>query len=111
VAARWHSVTLARHTALALGRRRTSLLFCVALPVAAIHVLLGGAGLESTRVDDVLTAINLAACTAYVYFATGAVYAAAGAARFLKAALLTIAVGAIVLGYRFLIFLITLYVI
>ncbi len=87
------------------------LLFCVALAVAAIHVLLGGAGLESTRVDNVLTAINLAACTAYLYFATGAVYAAAGATRFLKAALLTVAVGAIVLGYRFLIFLITLYVI
>jgi hypothetical protein len=59
----------------------------------------------------VLTAINLAACTAYLYFAPGAVYAAAGATRFLKAALLTVAVGAMVLGYRFLIFLITLYVI
>jgi len=87
------------------------LLFCVALGVAAIDVLLGGAGLNSARVDNVLTAINLAACLAYLWFATATVYAGAGATRFLKAALLTVAVGAIVLGYRFLIFLLTLYVI
>ena len=87
------------------------LLFCAALFVAAIDVLLGGAGLESARMDNVLTALNLAACTVYLYVATGAVYAARGATRFVKAGLLALAVGAIVLGYRFLIFLITLYVI
>jgi hypothetical protein len=60
-------------------------------------------------VDNVLTVINLLACATYLYFATGAVYAARGAMRVVKAATLAIAVGAIVLGYRFLVFLITLY--
>jgi len=85
------------------------LLFCVALAVAAVDVLFGGAGLHSARMDNILTAINLAACLAYVHIAIGRVYAATGVARLFKALALTVAVGCIVLGYRFLIFLITLY--
>jgi Protein of unknown function (DUF3667) len=88
------------------------LLFCVALAVAAVDVLLGGAGLDSARMDNVLTVINLLACAMYLYAATGPVYAESGAAtRVLKACGLALAVGAIVLGYRFLIFLFTLYAI
>jgi hypothetical protein len=77
----------------------------------AAGVLMGGPGLESARVDNVLTAINVVACTAYLYVATGAVYASTGAGRVLKAFALALAVGAIVLGYRFLVFLFTLYMI
>jgi hypothetical protein len=87
------------------------LLFCLALAIAAAGVLLGGPGLESARVDNVLTAINVVACTVYLYVATGAVYASTGAGRVLKAFALALAVGAIVLGYRFLVFLFTLYMI
>ncbi|MGH3851062.1 MAG: hypothetical protein ACRDRT_15435 [Pseudonocardiaceae bacterium] len=85
------------------------LLFCVSSAVAAIDELFGGAGLQSAHMDNVLTVINLAACFTYLYMATGAVYGAAGAARSIKALALTFAVGCIVPGYRFVIFLITLY--
>jgi hypothetical protein len=85
------------------------LLFSVALLAAGVHMLFGGAGLKSARVDNVLTVINLVACVAYLYLATGPVYGATGAMRCLKALVLAVAVGVIVLGYRFALFLITLY--
>jgi hypothetical protein len=61
------------------------------------------------RVDNVLSIANLAACTVYIYLATGPVYGASGKLRGVKAFLLALAVAAIVLGYRFVLFLITLY--
>jgi hypothetical protein len=85
------------------------LLFCVLLAVAAINVLLGGAGLNSPGMDATLTLINLAACAAYLYAATGTVYGARGALRVVKALALSLAVTGILLGYRFLLFLFTLY--
>ena len=65
--------------------------------------------MEAPMVDNVLSAANLAACALYVYAAIGPVYGARGPLRAVKALVLTLAVGAIVLGYRFAIFLITLY--
>ena len=85
------------------------LLFCVALVAAKLSALLGWGGLEAPMVDNVLSAANLAASALYVYAAIGPVYDARGTPRAAKALVLTLAVGAIVLGYRFAIFLITLY--
>jgi len=85
------------------------LLFCVALAIAAVDVLFGGAGLHSARMDNILSVMNLAACATYLYIATGTVYRASGAIRVIKVLALTLAVGGMVLGYRFVIFLITLY--
>jgi len=85
------------------------LLFCVALGAAGAHVLLGGAGLESASVDNVLTASILAASTLYLYAASAPVYAARGVGRLAKAALLAIAMGVIVIAYRFAMLLFTLY--
>lgn len=85
------------------------LLFCLGLLAAKACALLGFGGLESAPVDNVLTAVNLVACALYLYLAIGPVYAATGATRLMKAALLSVAVAAIVVGYRFLLFLITLY--
>ena len=51
---------------------------------------------------------NLGACGVYVYVAAGVTYRAEGPARWLKAALLAISAAAIVIGYRFLLLLITL---
>jgi hypothetical protein len=71
--------------------------------------LLGFGGLDAPLVDNVLSAANFAVCAAYLYVAIGAVYGAAGATRILRAVVLAFAVAAIVLGYRFALFLITLY--
>jgi hypothetical protein len=86
------------------------LLFCVSLAIeAGDRWLLSGAGLESARVDNLLTAFNLTLCAGYVFIATGRVYASRGVPRMLQALTLSVAVGAILLGYRFAIFLVTLY--
>lgn len=85
------------------------LLFCIALLVAKFSGMLGVGGLDAPMVDDVLSAANLAACVVYIYMAIGPVYGATGKLRAAKALLLALAVGAIVLGYRFVVFLITLY--
>lgn len=85
------------------------LLFSAALVAARISAWLGGGGLDSPRVDTVLSVINLAACAFYLYVAIGPVYGARGATRVVQTLVLALAVGAIVLGYRFVLFLITLY--
>jgi hypothetical protein len=85
------------------------ILMCVSLLLAEGQLLAGGQGLASPTVDLVLSLFNLAAVATYLYFAVGEYYGVRGVGRIAKAATLAIAVGAIVLGYRFLIFLVTLY--
>jgi hypothetical protein len=87
------------------------LLFCAALLVAAVDLRCGGAGLESARMDTVISALNLAACVAYLYAAIGRVYGTTGAARIVTSLILGIAVAGIALAYRFGLFLLALYVI
>ena len=84
-------------------------LLCVALLLAEAEFLLGGQGLYSPVVDLVLSLFNLAACGLYIYAALGPAYNATGAKRVIKAAVLAGAVGALFVGYRFAIFLITFY--
>ncbi len=85
------------------------LLFSLALAIATAQVALGGAGLASAPVDNALTALILACSAVYIYMASGKVYSAAGWSRIASALLLAVAVGVIVVGYRFAIFLVTLY--
>jgi len=85
------------------------LLFCVALVVVAIDVRFGGSGLESSSIDRAVSIAQLLICGIYLYLATGKVYGSRGAVRILTTLPLTLAVGAIVLGYRFALLLITLY--
>jgi len=85
------------------------LLFSVGMLVARVFAWIGFGGLESAAVDDVLSIVNLAACSAYIYCAIGPVYAAAGQLRALQALILSLAVAVIFLGYRFALFVITLY--
>jgi hypothetical protein len=85
------------------------LLFCIALLAAKLSAILGFGGLDDPMVDNILSVANLAACALYIYLAIGPVYAATGTLRAAKAALLAFAVGAIAIGYRFVVFLITLY--
>jgi hypothetical protein len=84
-------------------------LLCISLLLAEADLLLGGQGLRSQIVDHVLAVFSIAACGIYIYAALGPAYGSSGAARVVKAAVLTSAVGALFLGYRFAIFLITLY--
>jgi hypothetical protein len=85
------------------------LLFCVCIAIAAIDVLFGGEGLNSATMDNVLSLFNLAACAVYLYIAAGRVYGGNSIIRAIKIAILGPAVATILLGYRFVIFLITLY--
>jgi hypothetical protein len=85
------------------------LLFCIGLLAAKASALLGHGGLESARVDNVLTTANLVACTTYLHMAIGPVYGTSGARRLAQAVVLAVAVATIVVGYRFVLFFITLY--
>ncbi len=85
------------------------LLFCVATAVPPVERWLGGAGFASEGLDHAISILLLLACAVYLYISTGRVYGASGAGRVVKVALLTTAVAAIVLGYRFVLFVITLY--
>lgn len=84
------------------------LLFSASVLLVGANVALGGASLQAPAVDNVLSALNFAACVAYLYLATGPVYAPGLIARAIKAVLLTVVVAAIVLGYRFVLLPITL---
>ena len=85
------------------------LLFCVALGIAAVDVMFGGTGLASAWIDNVLTALILVGATIHLYLASGGVYGATGWSRVARSLLLALAVGVIVVGYRFAIFAVTLY--
>jgi hypothetical protein len=85
------------------------LLFCVALLAAKASEWAGSGGLQAPMVDNVLSVFNLLACAIYLYAAIGLVYEARGWWRVAKAALLAVATGLVVLMYRFVLFLITLY--
>ena len=85
------------------------LLFSVLVAFAAVDVWLGGDGLNSTRMDTALSLVNLVACATYLYVATGTAYGARGTLRVVKALVLSLAVAGILLGYRFALFLFTLY--
>ncbi len=84
------------------------LLMCVALLVAWTEALAGGGGLASPMVDKALSLFNIAAVALYLYLASGAFYGTQGGWRIMKALALAAAVGGLALGYRFLIFLMTL---
>lgn len=85
------------------------LVFSVALLVAKLSALAGFGGLDTPWVDNVLSIANLSVAATYIYLAVGPVYGARGAGRLAKAVALALAAAAIVVGYRFLLFLITLY--
>ena len=84
-------------------------LLCVSLTIAQLELALGGGGLASPFVDGFLSLFNVAACAVYLYLAIGPAYRANGASRYVATAVLAVAVAVLFVGYRFVIFLITLY--
>ena len=85
------------------------LLLCVATVVPPVDAWFGGGGFDSQGLDFVLSITLLLVCGLYLWIAIGAVYGERGLGRVIEVLLLTTAVGAIVLGYRFILLLITLY--
>jgi hypothetical protein len=85
------------------------LLFSLAVLFAKVVAAFGGPGLESALMDDSLSMFNLVVSGIYIHAALGPAYEIAGTQRLVKALVLTFAAPALVLGYRFAIFLITLY--
>jgi hypothetical protein len=85
------------------------LLLCVADVAPALDARFGRGDATWQLVDNVLAVLSLLACATYMYVATRKIYDARGAARVAQVAVLTVGVGAIVLGYRFALFLLTFY--
>ncbi len=85
------------------------LLFCAVLIMVGCVQYLGGPGLDSARADEVLSIVNLLACSGYLWVATKTVYGAGGVSRVIKVVALVVAAAGIVLGYRFVLLPITLY--
>jgi Protein of unknown function (DUF3667) len=77
--------------------------------VPAAGMVAGGVRSTSETLDHVLTIALLAVIAAYLYKAVGVVYGGRPSARLLQAAALTSTTAAIVLGYRFGLFLLALY--
>ena len=84
------------------------LLFSLAVLFAKLVSAFGGPGIESAGMDNGLSLFNLAVSGLYIHAALGPAYGISGMQRFLKALALTLAAPALVLAYRFAIFLITL---
>jgi hypothetical protein len=84
-------------------------LLCGSLLIAEGQRLLGGGGLASPAVDTTLSIFNLLACGLYIHAALGPAYGSEGVSRIVKAAVLAVATAGIFVGYRFAVFLITLY--
>ena len=85
------------------------LILCALLALLLAQTWFGGSGIASGGMDVALFAIQLALSAVYLYIATGKVYAVRGVRRVLTVVTLIAAVGCVVLGYRFFIFVITLY--
>lgn len=82
---------------------------CALLLLTLLEKWLGGSGLRSPLFDWATFAVLVAVVATYLYIATGVVYGATGLVRALKVALLAVVIAAAVPGYRFLIFMVTLY--
>lgn len=85
------------------------LIFCVALLAGKLSQYLGFGGIETPVVDNVISIALLLLAALYVYRAIGPAYGTAGFRRAVKAIALVVAIAALVLGYRFALFFITLY--
>jgi hypothetical protein len=82
------------------------LLFCVMLPIAKLGPAVG---LRDSALDFTITLSQMAVYAGYLWVAIGRTYGARGLSRVFTAVALTAATVAVQLGYRFAIFLITLY--
>lgn len=85
------------------------LVLCVGMAIEGAWMLVGGARSPSPLLDAILTIGLLIACGVYLFLAIGTVYRWRGPALVIASIGLTVGVAAIVLGYRFVLMLLTLY--
>ncbi len=85
------------------------LLLCVANVIPALDARFSEGGAWWRELDNAMAAALLLACAAYMYVASRKVCGAAGVTRTAQVAVLTLGIGAVVLGYRFGLFVLTLY--
>jgi hypothetical protein len=85
------------------------LLMTAALLVAGLSLMLGFGGIEAPMVDRLLSVAMVLVCGFYVYRAIAPVYGVRGAPRAIGTLALVIGIAALVLGYRFALFFITLH--
>ena len=79
------------------------------LVMIGVELLFGGVGLVSQSLDNAISIGLLLGSGIYLYLATGPVYGARGARRLIESLVLLFASFSVFLGYRFALFLITLY--
>jgi hypothetical protein len=84
-------------------------LYCLSLVLAETSLLMGGRGLDSPTIDAALTLLNLAICAAYLFVMLGVVHEMKPRPRAVSAIVLAAIITGLVPGYRFVIFLVTLY--
>jgi hypothetical protein len=82
---------------------------CLLLLALGVQARLGGSEELSAGMDTTLFAIQLGASAVYLYLASGRVYGVKGLPRIIAAAALVTTAGCVVLGYRFFLFVVTLY--
>jgi Protein of unknown function (DUF3667) len=87
----------------------TLLILSIGTPAPSVPVLFGGTRSTSRGLDAILSITALIACAMYLYPAIRAVYGGSRTTRVLSTIALTAAVAAIVLAYRFALFVFTLY--
>jgi hypothetical protein len=85
------------------------LLLCVANVIPELDARFSEGAPWWRALDNAMAAALLLACAGYMYVASRKVYGARGVARVAQVAVLTLGVGAVVLGYRFGLFVLTLY--
>jgi hypothetical protein len=85
------------------------LLLCIATAIPVISVRFGGAGLESESLDHAISIGLLMISAVYLFLSANAVYGDRGAVLVVKTVALTVAVAVVLLGYRFMLLLITLH--
>ena len=85
------------------------LLLCALLVAFLVQTWFGGDGMPSPAMDTASFAFELGVSAIYLYVAIGKVYGVGIARRIISVTALIVAAGAGVLGYRFFIFVVTLY--
>ena len=84
-------------------------LLCALLVLLLVQGWFGGSGARSARMDTASFIVVLCVSALYLYVATGKVYGVRRLRRLLAAGALVVAAGCVVLGYRFFLFIVTLY--